>query len=115
MLAYSNALEGLKSVQNVLQRLTTDPSVADEPDLGRADFQVRSDLAIRRHQTLVNCAFSFCWNAWFDSPPITDSEPEATAVAEPTEVGSVERGPASPTTQTLLAQGITSSPRLACP
>ncbi|MDX3696067.1 hypothetical protein PV726_38285, partial [Streptomyces europaeiscabiei] len=27
-------------------------------ELGRADFQVRSDRAIRRHQTLVNCAFS---------------------------------------------------------
>jgi hypothetical protein len=30
-------------------------------ELGWADFQVRSDLAIRRHQALVNCAFSFCW------------------------------------------------------
>ncbi|MFK8851048.1 transposase [Streptomyces sp. Ac-502] len=29
-------------------------------ELGLADFQVRSDIAIRRHQTLVNCAFSFC-------------------------------------------------------
>ena len=27
-------------------------------ELGRADFQVRSDIAIRRHQALVNCAFS---------------------------------------------------------
>ena len=39
-------------------------------ELGWADFQVRSDLAIRRHQALVNCAFSFCWAAWFaDHPP----------------------------------------------
>jgi hypothetical protein len=39
-------------------------------ELGWADFQVRSDLAIRRHQVLVNCAFSFCWAAWFaESPP----------------------------------------------
>ena len=38
--------------------------------LGWADLQVRSDTAIRRHQTLVNCAFSFCWNTWFgDHPP----------------------------------------------
>ncbi|WP_237534402.1 transposase [Streptomyces sp. SID3343] len=29
-------------------------------ELGWADFQVRSDTAIRRHQTLVDCAFSFC-------------------------------------------------------
>ena len=34
-------------------------------ELGWADFQVRSDTAIRRHQVLVNCAFSFCWAAWF--------------------------------------------------
>lgn len=25
-----------------------------------ADFQARSDIAIRRHQVPVNCAFSFC-------------------------------------------------------
>ena len=33
-------------------------------ELGWADFQVRSDVAIRRHQALVNCAFSFCWDSW---------------------------------------------------
>ncbi|GIF01729.1 DDE transposase [Paractinoplanes rishiriensis] len=41
-------------------------------ELGWADFQVRSATAIRRHQTLVNCAFSFCWDAWFDQPPTND-------------------------------------------
>jgi hypothetical protein len=42
-------------------------------ELGWADFQVRSDIAIRRHQALVNCAFSFCWDAWFaDHPPQQD-------------------------------------------
>jgi hypothetical protein len=42
-------------------------------ELGWADFQVRSDIAIRRHQALVNCAFSFCWDAWFaDTPPQQD-------------------------------------------
>ena len=30
-------------------------------ELGWADFMVRSDRAIRRHWTLVFCAFSFCW------------------------------------------------------
>lgn len=29
--------------------------------LGFADFQVRTDRAIRRHWNLVFCAFSFCW------------------------------------------------------
>jgi SRSO17 transposase len=30
-------------------------------ELGWADFQVRSDRAIRRHWALVCCAFAFCW------------------------------------------------------
>jgi SRSO17 transposase len=30
-------------------------------ELGWADFMVRSDCAIRRHWTLVCCAFAFCW------------------------------------------------------
>ena len=41
--------------------------------LGWAEYQVRSDVAIRRHWTLVWCAFSFCWwhlgqGAW-EGPP----------------------------------------------
>jgi hypothetical protein len=36
--------------------------------LGWADFQVRSDTAIRRHWQLVCCAFAFCWWAWFRAP-----------------------------------------------
>ncbi len=44
-------------------------------ELGWADFQVRSDTAIRRHQTLVNCAFSFCWNTWFAPPPPASVDP----------------------------------------
>jgi hypothetical protein len=46
-------------------------------ELGWADFQVRSDLAIRRHQVLVNCAFSFCWAAWFAHPAPQDATPPA--------------------------------------
>lgn len=34
--------------------------------LGWADFQVRSDRAIRCHSQLVCGAFSFCWCAWFE-------------------------------------------------
>lgn len=30
-------------------------------ELGWSDFMVRSDRAIRRHWTLVCCAFAFCW------------------------------------------------------
>ena len=40
----------------------THKQVKDEP--GWAGFQVRSDVAIRRHQALVTCASSFCWAAW---------------------------------------------------
>jgi len=44
-------------------------------ELGWADFQVRSDIAIRRHYTLVCCAFSFCWQA---NPPPPAGAPDTT-------------------------------------
>ena len=44
-------------------------------ELGWADFQVRSDIAIRRHQVLVNCAFSFCWDTWLTSLGVALPEP----------------------------------------
>jgi len=47
------------------------------PELGWADFQVRSDIAIRRHQVLVNCAFSFCWNTWLTAEPPPGPTPES--------------------------------------
>ena len=34
ILAYSNALEGLKSTQAALRRLMSEPLITDEPDLG---------------------------------------------------------------------------------
>ena len=37
-------------------------------ELGWADWQVRSDRAIRRHWALVCAAFSFCWWAWSRAP-----------------------------------------------
>ena len=51
-------------------------------ELGWADFQVRSDIAIRRHQALVNCAFSFCWAAWFAHPPPAATAPVPGPAAE---------------------------------
>jgi hypothetical protein len=52
-------------------------------ELGWADFQVRSDQAIRRHWQLVCCAFSFCWQAWFAEhpPPLRPPDGQATAEA----------------------------------
>jgi hypothetical protein len=47
--------------------------------LGWSDYQVRSDLAIRRHWQLVCCAFTFCWWAYGRLPTEemaqTDDEP----------------------------------------
>ena len=36
--------------------------------LGWSDYQVRGDIAIRRHWQLVCCAFSFCWWAYGHLP-----------------------------------------------
>jgi SRSO17 transposase len=48
-------------------------------ELGWADFQVRSDRAIRRHWTLVCCAFSFCWQAFLAEHPARPAPPESQA------------------------------------
>jgi hypothetical protein len=47
--------------------------------LGWADFQVRSDRAIRRHWTLVCCAFSFCWQALLAEHPGQPAPPDPQA------------------------------------
>lgn len=47
--------------------------------LGWSDYQVRSDIAIRRHWELVCLAFSFCWWAYgrlpTDDPAKTEDDP----------------------------------------
>src|SRR6266568_3406331 len=80
-------------------------------ELGWADFQVRSDTAIRRHQALVNCAFSFCWDAWFAHPEPSDAAPP---VPGP---GGGERGAARrrTTAGTVVAAGAARGARLAFP
>jgi DDE superfamily endonuclease len=80
-------------------------------ELGWADFQVRSDTAIRRHQALVNCAFSFCWAAWFaDHPLHHDAAPQPRP-------GGGERGAARRRTApgAVVAAGAARGPRLAFP
>ena len=78
--------------------------------LGWADFQVRSDTAIRRHQALVNCAFSFCWATWF-----ADHQPQDAAAPRPAP-GRGERGAARRLTAgTVLAAGAARDTRLAFP
>jgi len=98
----------LYSIRNWIEQ--SYKQVKDE--LGWADFQVRSDVAIRRHQVLVNCAFCFCWAAWFaDHPPQHDS-------AEPRpQPGGGERGAARrrPAAGAVLAAGAARRARLAFP
>ena len=56
-------------------------------ELGWADFQVRSDRAIRRHWALVVCAFSFCWQAFLaEQPPapVSQAAPAAARGAQAT-------------------------------
>jgi SRSO17 transposase len=79
-------------------------------ELGWADFQVRSDTAIRRHQALVNCAFCFCWDTWFHDQPT----PHETAAPRP-EPGRGERGAARRHTAAVLAAGAARDTRLAFP
>jgi hypothetical protein len=79
-------------------------------ELGWADFQVRSDIAIRRHQVLVNCAFSFCWDAWF-----ADRPPPGAAASRP-QPGRGEKGAARRRAAgAVLAAGAARGARLAFP
>jgi hypothetical protein len=50
-------------------------------ELGWADFQVRSDRAIRRHWALVCCAFSFCWQAFLADHPTRLAPPDPPAAS----------------------------------
>jgi hypothetical protein len=68
--------------------------------LGWSDYQIRSDLAIRRHWELVCCAFSFCWWAYGRLP--TEEEVAQTANDAPA-VDSVGRGKKE--SQGMLAGG----------
>ncbi len=79
-------------------------------ELGWADFQVRSDIAIRRHQVLVNCAFSFCWDTWSAHPPPPATPPAPGA-------GGGERGARArrAVPAAMLAPGTAGRARLASP
>jgi hypothetical protein len=73
--------------------------------LGWSDYQVRSDRAIRRHWTLVCCAFSFCWyhhsrSAESGNGPV-ETEPVADAARGGGKKQQRESAPAAP----LLASG----------
>jgi SRSO17 transposase len=68
-------------------------------ELGWADFMVRSDRAIRRHWTLVCCAFAFCW--WHEAAevrlhdavtPAREKNPRAPAGGTPPLAAPAARG-----------------------
>ena len=80
--------------------------------LGWADFQVRSDTAIRRHQALVNCAFCFCWDTWFHDHPAPHQAETARTGPGREERGATRR---RATARAIVAAGITRDTRLASP
>jgi hypothetical protein len=91
-------------------------------ELGWADWQVRSDRAIRRHWALVCRAFSFCWWAWSRAPD-GPAVPTGTATADqPVPVASPGRGknvarrrPARRPAERVVAGGAAAGAGLAAP
>jgi hypothetical protein len=90
--------------------------------LGWSQYQVRSDLAIRRHWQLVCCAFSFCWYQLGHAAGETDMAPSdgaeqlapSPSPAVPEEGGRGENQPQTgmPAAR-VLAGGTASGARLA--
>jgi hypothetical protein len=74
-------------------------------ELGWADFQVRGDLAIRRHWELVCCAFCFCWWARRRGPNEPASEREAPEPRSPGERGVAAAEPNRPGRPAVAAGG----------
>jgi DDE superfamily endonuclease len=85
-------------------------------ELGWADFQVRSDRAIRRHWALVCCAFSFCWQALLAEQPAQPAAPKSQATAPAATRGATTNGHRRRTSrQELLAAGVAGGASLADP
>ncbi len=84
-------------------------------ELGWADFQVRTDRAIRRHWHLVGCAFAFCWRAWFAAAESNGQRPSTKEAREPgAGAGRGERrGPRRRAQGPILAGGAPPGARLA--
>jgi len=84
-------------------------------ELGWADFQVRSDRAIRRHWQLVACAFSFCWRAWFAEHPAQPAPAEPAAAPTGAARGEATGQPRQPAQGSLVAGDAAPGARLADP
>jgi len=81
--------------------------------LGWAQYQVRSDAAMRRHWQLVCCAFSFCW--WHRPPdPAADVPVPTDAETQPAAETAAGRGENTPVASDgMLAGGATRRARVA--
>ena len=84
-------------------------------ELGWADFQVRSDRAIRRHWTLVGCAFSFCWQAFLAEHPARPAPPDSQAASAATRGAQPSGHRRRTSRQELLAGGVAGGAGLADP
>jgi SRSO17 transposase len=84
-------------------------------ELGWADFQVRSDRAIRRHWTLVCCAFSFCWQAFLADHPTRPAPPDPQAAPTAARGAQATGHPRRTSPQQLVAGGVASGAGLADP
>jgi hypothetical protein len=84
-------------------------------ELGWADFQVRSDRAIRRHWALVCCAFSFCWQAVLAEQPAQPAAPSAQAAPAATRGAQATGHPGGTGRARLVAGGAASGAGLADP
>jgi SRSO17 transposase len=88
--------------------------------LGWSQYQVRSDVAMRRHWALVQCAFAFCW--WAESRSGEPPRPDRTPTHDPHAAGSpsarggkgaADPGPPMAPARALLAAGAAAGTRLA--
>src|SRR5215216_5225104 len=84
-------------------------------ELGWADFQVRSDPAIRRHWTLVCCAFSFCWQAFLADHPTRPAPPDPQAAPTAARGAQATGHPRRTSPQEFVAGGLAGGAGLADP
>ena len=77
--------------------------------LGWSDYQVRSDLAMRRHWQLVCCAFSLCWWAYGRLP----ASLEELAETENPTIPSEPTGRGEKAAPSILAEGVEGGERVA--
>ena len=85
-------------------------------ELGWADFQVRSDRAIRRHWALVCCAFSFCWQAFLAEQPAQPAAPNSQVATSAATRGATPDGHRRRTgRRSVVAEGVASGAGVANP